>query len=487
MSVTPASLFLIHRETGQRYPIKGEVIIGRRRGDLVFAQDTKLSMSHCRLRLTPAGVTIEDLESSGGTYVNGRAIAAGQAVILLPKDELAVGEQVFQFQSVAVAKRVTRKPRKKNAHRSAARTRTRTRKQGPEQLAAHLLILINLGVFIWQVFHGSPWLQSTPGQMLAAGASSNVLTLGNGQTWRLTSAMFLHYGALALVCNMWALYLLAKPIASEMGGRSLLLLYLASGFGAGLLGLALNPATLVSAGAFGAVAGLGGAWIALYILERIRLSDATLPVAIAMAGVLANALGYGPGPMDTFTLVGGFATGFATLFILEAMRAERAFFQEILASIVCAMIGFGVFKLVPIKNPMPSEMSEERVTTPFEIVEAEMSKATAAYENLGRQFSSQQIDERKMIEVIRQQLQPDFIRVQAKLSVLKPQGEVERRKIDLSQRLVTALLEQVTAMSKFNASKDPKYNEDIEKWSAEIEKLSAERKQQNQPRTPASR
>ena len=96
------------------------------------------------------------------------------------------------------------------------------------------------------------------------------------------------------------------------------------------------------------------------------------------------------------------------------------------------------------------------------------------YARLGQQVHGDEIKEPRMAEIIRVELIPRLTRVKAKLEIIKPSSEGERRKIELDQRLVTALLAQVTAMAKFSASRDPKQNEAVEKWTIEVEQLSVE-------------
>lgn len=103
MSGTRANYFLIHRETGQRYPIKAHVTIGRMSGDIVFPRDVKLSAEHCRLIPIKGGIGVSDLDSANGTSIDGKRLRPKRVYLLKPKSELAAGDQVFALQSVSVA------------------------------------------------------------------------------------------------------------------------------------------------------------------------------------------------------------------------------------------------------------------------------------------------------------------------------------------------------------------------------------------------
>jgi hypothetical protein len=117
-TATRANFFLIHRETGQRYPVKSYVTIGRLSGDIVFPRDPKLSAQHCRLLPTKRGVGVTDLESANGTFIDGTRLKPGRVFLFKAKSELSVGDQVFSLQSVNVAVPVRKKKGKRRKHSS---------------------------------------------------------------------------------------------------------------------------------------------------------------------------------------------------------------------------------------------------------------------------------------------------------------------------------------------------------------------------------
>lgn len=94
----PASrnLTLIHRRTHQRYPLHGNLVIGRASGDLVFDHDPKLSSKHCLIRETDQGPAIYDLKSRTGVFVNGAHLPADKACLLKAGCRITVGDQMFE-------------------------------------------------------------------------------------------------------------------------------------------------------------------------------------------------------------------------------------------------------------------------------------------------------------------------------------------------------------------------------------------------------
>jgi DNA-binding NtrC family response regulator/pSer/pThr/pTyr-binding forkhead associated (FHA) protein len=67
----------------------GEVTFGRSRGATVVVDHDKVSRLHARIRRTPDGVTVEDLESRNGTRVNGDKVTGRRRIET--GDEISVG------------------------------------------------------------------------------------------------------------------------------------------------------------------------------------------------------------------------------------------------------------------------------------------------------------------------------------------------------------------------------------------------------------
>ncbi len=59
---------------GQRWPIKETIIVGREPDCNIVVADRQVSRHHACFRVTPEGVTVEDLGSKNGTHVNGISI-----------------------------------------------------------------------------------------------------------------------------------------------------------------------------------------------------------------------------------------------------------------------------------------------------------------------------------------------------------------------------------------------------------------------------
>jgi len=136
-------------------------------------------------------------------------------------------------------------------------------------LATYVLLAINIGVFIAMLASGVSWITPEPYQVLHWGADYGPYTLG-GQYWRLITAMFLHFGVIHLLGNMWCLWSLGQLTEKLLGSVSVLGLYLLTGIGASLLSLSWDPMR-VGAGASGAIFGIAGALISVLYFGQLGL------------------------------------------------------------------------------------------------------------------------------------------------------------------------------------------------------------------------
>ena len=137
------------------------------------------------------------------------------------------------------------------------------------------IILLNIAAFAAEKISSTD-----PDRLLRLGAVVPHRVIWEHEYWRLVTALFLHYGILHLLFNLFALYLLGPAFERLIGSAKFLFCYLASGLGSStgvvLLTLALprleNPYQQL-AGASGCVMGIVGA-SAGFLLRHRHLPDA---------------------------------------------------------------------------------------------------------------------------------------------------------------------------------------------------------------------
>ena len=84
-------------EAGRQIELQGAVVLGRDHSADVVLEDGQISRRHARVTPSAAGIVVEDLESTNGTFVNHDEVHS--PVELAPGDELLVGVTVMQLRS----------------------------------------------------------------------------------------------------------------------------------------------------------------------------------------------------------------------------------------------------------------------------------------------------------------------------------------------------------------------------------------------------
>ncbi|TDC38754.1 rhomboid family intramembrane serine protease [Micromonospora sp. KC213] len=157
-----------------------------------------------------------------------------------------------------------------------------------------------------------------------------------GEWYRLVTAMFLHYGLVHLLLNMWALWVLGRDLEALLGPLRFLALYLIAGLGGNVAAYVFSAPNTASAGASTAIFGL---FAAVFVLMRRlgRDTSAILPILVINL-------------IFTFTVpnisipghIGGLLTGAAMAWVLAyAPRTRRSVFQAGGAGVILVLL-FGL-------------------------------------------------------------------------------------------------------------------------------------------------
>ncbi len=131
--------------------------------------------------------------------------------------------------------------------------------------ATYILIGINILIFAAESMAGGSQNRETA---LRFGAMYPPY-IRRGQWYRMFTSMFLHFGFLHLICNMYSLYNLGPGLEYFMGVPLFLVLYLVSGLSGNILSYVVETRkgrNNLSAGASGAIFGLLGAYLLFAIL-----------------------------------------------------------------------------------------------------------------------------------------------------------------------------------------------------------------------------
>jgi membrane associated rhomboid family serine protease len=198
------------------------------------------------------------------------------------------------------------------------------------------LIALNVAIFLYEIVLGPDLGRLIQSFALVPLRLTLAVGHGPGPTIRpaltLVSSMFLHGGWLHLLGNMWYLWIFGDNVEDRLGHARFLLFYLAAGVIAGILHTAINADSRVpTLGASGAIAGVLGAYAAVYPRARVMTLLPLFPFfqVIALPALLvlgmwflfqfasiALSMGNAGGGVAFWAHVGGFAFGFVTLRIV---------------------------------------------------------------------------------------------------------------------------------------------------------------------------
>ncbi|MGI8819446.1 MAG: rhomboid family intramembrane serine protease [Chthoniobacterales bacterium] len=130
-------------------------------------------------------------------------------------------------------------------------------------------ILLNVAMFVVEIALGGSTNADTLHRL---GALEPFAVLARGEYWRLFSALFLHYGALHLLFNCYALHVLGPPLENAIGTARFVVSYLVAGLGSSAGVVALWRLQWTQAdflvGASGSVMGIVGAWAGFLLRNR---------------------------------------------------------------------------------------------------------------------------------------------------------------------------------------------------------------------------
>ncbi|MEN8155543.1 MAG: rhomboid family intramembrane serine protease [Bacteroidota bacterium] len=171
------------------------------------------------------------------------------------------------------------------------------------------LILYGIVIMFFALVLGGHGFFSFKGaDLIKFGANYSPLTKG-GDWWRLLSCVFLHGGIMHLILNISGLVFVSAILEPVLGHFKYLLLFLISGILASLTSLWWHDSVL-SIGASGAIFGLYGAFLSLYLTKTIPDEVGRFFLIFSLIFVVLNLLfGLSEG-IDNAAHIGGLLSGF---------------------------------------------------------------------------------------------------------------------------------------------------------------------------------
>ena len=176
-----------------------------------------------------------------------------------------------------------------------------------------LLVYTNVLVFVAMVVSGLSILHPTAQELYLWGGNLRPAVKG-GEWWRLVTYIFLHGGAMHLLMNTFALLYIGMFLEPLMGKLRFASAYLLTGICAGLMSIAMHPAS-VAVGASGAIFGMYGVFLALLTTRYIKKTLRKTMLRSILFFVVLNLM-YGlQGNTDNAAHIGGLLSGLAVGYV----------------------------------------------------------------------------------------------------------------------------------------------------------------------------
>ena len=123
----PIKLAIVEgQEAGQEFPVTARMLVGRDPGADVVVADSEVSTKHASFLPSDGGVTVEDLGSTNGTFVNGKRLTGAHQVTA--GDRIQMGDTVLEVRGLPAPVQAEVSPAAPQAQVSPARQATRARR-----------------------------------------------------------------------------------------------------------------------------------------------------------------------------------------------------------------------------------------------------------------------------------------------------------------------------------------------------------------------
>lgn len=187
--------------------------------------------------------------------------------------------------------------------------------------ATIILVVLNVLVFLAVEFTG--FSQDTV-HMLDWGAAYTPCIVEEGETYRIFTSMFLHFGIEHLINNMLVLFVLGSRVERVIGSLRFAVIYFLGGIAGNVVSLLYDlkqGEAAVSAGASGAVFAVMGGMILVVLCNKGRLEDLSMRQILILA-VFSLYFGFTSSGVDNAAHLGGFLAGFILAVIVYHPRRK---------------------------------------------------------------------------------------------------------------------------------------------------------------------
>jgi len=187
----------------------------------------------------------------------------------------------------------------------------------------YAIIAINVLVFILMAVNGAGIFEPNGLVHIKWGSNYTDLTL-SGDWWRLVTNVFIHFGIIHLLMNMYCLYMVGIYLEPMLGKVKFITAYLCTGVLASLVSLWWHKDGVNSAGASGAIFGMDGLFLALLTTNLIPKQMRQALLQSIGIFVVYNLIYGMKGGVDNAAHIGGLISGFVIGYIyVLAIKKEK--------------------------------------------------------------------------------------------------------------------------------------------------------------------
>ncbi len=205
----------------------------------------------------------------------------------------------------------------------------------------YAIIAVNVALYLLTALLSGSLIDMDMHILVEKGALYGPLAIGEGEWWRLFSAMFLHGGMTHLLMNMFSLYLVGRGVEQYFSKTAYMMLYLFSGLIGGVVSLSMHPAS-VTIGASGAIFGIFGALAGFFLAYRDRIGSHTKAFMKDFAIVLGLNffIGVAVPSVDMSAHIGGLVMGLIGGYLIAKFPRSLALFVLCVSALVYAGMVF---------------------------------------------------------------------------------------------------------------------------------------------------
>jgi membrane associated rhomboid family serine protease len=185
---------------------------------------------------------------------------------------------------------------------------------------AAVYLLITANIVAYAACLRQSGTEAIPAELLLRNGAMYGAAIERGEYWRLIAAGFLHANLFHLATNMICLALWGGHLERRVGSFYFIVIYVCALIAGALVGRLTHPGPYLSVGASGAISGILGALLCLWVLGKIDVTASFFVINIG----LNVALAYSVRNIDWGAHLGGFAAGLISCALIDLLEKANA-------------------------------------------------------------------------------------------------------------------------------------------------------------------